>query len=96
MYSMAVREFDFFIIAIVEAMWYIGLKEPETFYTSSHPTELLDHLETKSAGTHNIKIIKLLVKMMTYHEDLAGIPRYMKSINLRMLRGGQKVSMSST
>ena len=60
------------------------LRDPNLFYTAVKPLDLLKHLQAMYVGLHVTDVLNLQNKMQTYHEDMEGIPEYIK--NLKTLR----------
>ena len=84
-YVTTVRETALFILAVVDETWYLGLKDPETFYTAVHPTDILAHLQATCGGTHAIDMVTLLQDMAKCHEEAPGVVEY-----INMLEDAQK------
>ena len=47
-------------------------------YTAVKPRELLKHLQAMCVGLHAMDVLNLQNEMQTYHEDMEGIPEYIK------------------
>ena len=69
-----------FILAVVEDMWVRELCDPDIFYTSVNPRDLLKHLQAMCVGLYATDVLNLQNDMQTYHEDMEGITKYINKL----------------
>ena len=76
----AERESSKFIIAVVEDTWVHKLCDPNLFYTSVTPRDLLNPLQAMCVGLHATDILNPQNEMQTYHEDMEVILDYINKL----------------
>ena len=65
-----------FLRKAVNEVWYINLKDADTFYTKVSDLEITSYLDANSGGLHTIDMILLCTNMHQYYVQVDGIPQY--------------------
>ena len=80
LFPAAERKSSKFILAAVEDTWVRKLRDPDLLYTAIKPRDLLKHLQAMCVGLHATDVMNFQNEMQTYHEDMEGIPAYIKNL----------------
>ena len=76
----AERESSKFTLAVAKDTWVRKLRDPDIFYTALKPRDLQKQLQAMCVGLHATDVLNIQNKMQTYHEDMGGIPEYIKEL----------------